>query len=273
MPDPKGYGVALADLVIEVGPETLEIKEKIYAGLAGRMKSGAILASNTSSLKLTDLRNGTPNASHYAGLHFFNPVSKMQLVEVVRHDGTDDDVIRRLAAFCGAIDRLPVRVTDYPGFLVNRALTPYLMEAMVLMDEGVAKEDIDSAAIAFGMPMGPVALSDQVGLDICLHVAESLKANLDKPMPEISTRLREKVEAGHTGKKAGQGFYDWSDGTPRPESAGGPDDLTDRLILPMLDACVECIRSRGVSEVRDRLTELSERHGARFTPDPGWKDL
>lgn len=305
MPDPKGYGVELADLVIEVGPETSEIKEKIYAGLAARMKSDAILASNTSSLKLTDLRNGTPNASHYAGLHFFNPVSKMKLVEVVRHDGTDDDVIRRLAAFCGAIDRLPVRVTDYPGFLVNRALTPYLMEAMVLMDEGVSKDRIDSAAIAFGMPMGPVALSDQIGLDICLHVAESLKATLDKPMPEISARLREKVESGHTGKKVGQRFYDWSDGTPRPKSEDGPDDLTDRLILPMLDACVECIRNgvardadevdgamifatgfapfrggpmhyaraRGVDEVRDRLTELAERHGARFRPDPGWKDL
>lgn len=305
MPDPMGYGVERADLVIEAGPETLEVKKSIYAGLAARMKSDAILTSNTSSLKLTDLQNETPNASQYAGLHFFNPVSKMQLVEVVRHDGTDDKVIRRLSAFCGAIDRLPVRVTDYPGFLVNRALTPYLMEALVLMDEGVAKEDIDSAAIAFGMPMGPVALSDQVGLDICLHVAESLKANLDKPMPEISARLRDKVEAGHTGKKAGKGFYDWSDGTPHPDSEGGPDDLTDRLILPMLDACVECLRtnvardadevdgamifatgfapfrggpmhyarSRGVDEVRDRLTELSKRHDARFRPDPGWKDL
>lgn len=305
MPDPKGYGVARADLVIEAAPETPELKEKIYAGLKGRMKKGAILASNTSSLQLTKLRDAAPKAAHYAGLHFFNPVSKMQLVEVVHHDSTDKKVIERLTAFCGAIGRLPVRVADYPGFLVNRALTPYLMEAMVLMDEGVSKERIDAAAMAFGMPMGPVALSDQVGLDICLHVAESLKANLDKPMPEISERLREQVEAGETGKKTGQGFYDWSRGTPRPEAEGGPDDLTDRLILPMLDACVECLRkgvardadevdaamifatgfppfrggpmhyarTRGTDAIRDSLTRLEARHGPRFSPDPGWKDL
>lgn len=305
MPDPKGYGVSAADLVIEAGPETPDLKKKIYADIAGRMKKDAILATNTSSLKLAELRDAAPDKAHFAGLHFFNPVSKMQLVEVVRHDTTEDSVIDRLAAFCASLGRLPIRVTDYPGFLVNRALTPYLMEAMVLMDEGVEKEQIDAAAMAFGMPMGPVALSDQVGLDICLHVAESLKANLDKPMPEISPRLRDKVDAGDIGKKTGQGFYDWSSGTPRPEAEGGPDDLTDRLILPMLDACVECLRkgvagdankvdgamifatgfppfkggpmhyarARGTEAIRDRLAELESRHGARFSPDPGWQDL
>ncbi|MFN3661408.1 3-hydroxyacyl-CoA dehydrogenase NAD-binding domain-containing protein [Yoonia sp.] len=305
MPDPRGYGIARADLVIEAGPETPEVKSKIYAGLKGRMKAGAILASNTSSLKLAALRDAAPNPAYFAGLHFFNPVSKMQLVEVIHHDTTDDAVIRRLAAFCGSLDRLPVRIGDYPGFLVNRALTPYLMEAMVLMDEGVPKEVIDSAASAFGMPLGPVALSDQVGLDICLHVAESLKDNLEKPMPEISARLRDKVEAGETGKKTGQGFYNWSHGTPRPDAEGGPEDLTDRLILPMLDACVECLRegvvrdsdavdgamifgtgfapfrggpmhyarARGPGAIRDRLQQLQADHGPRFQPDPGWKDL
>ncbi len=306
MPDPKGYGIARADLVIEAAPEKIDLKEKIYTGLANTMKKDAILASNTSSLRLADLRDAAPDAKRFAGLHFFNPVSKMQLVEVVRHEDTSDDVISRLTAFCSAIDRLPVRVTDYPGFLVNRVLTPYLMEALVLMDEGVEKETIDAAAIKFGMPMGPVALSDQVGLDICLHVAESLKSNLEKPMPKISARLREKVEAGDTGKKAGQGFYDWSDGTPHPEAKGdGPDDLTDRLILPMLDACVECLRegvardidevdgamifatgfapfrggpmqyarTRGVDTIRDRMAALEERHGPRFAPDPGWQDF
>ncbi|MEY8839149.1 3-hydroxyacyl-CoA dehydrogenase family protein, partial [Cribrihabitans sp. XS_ASV171] len=218
----------------------------------------------------------------------------------------DKDVADRLMSFCGSIDRLPAPVTDYPGFLVNRALTPYLMEAMVLMDEGVEKEVIDRAAMDFGMPMGPIALADQVGLDICLHVAESLRAGLDKPMPEISQRLRDKVEAGETGKKAGQGFYDWSDGTPRPDpDKEGPEDLTDRLILPMLDACVECLckdvarkpeevdgamifatgfppfrggpmhyaKTRGVKECETRLKELEHAHGPRFAPDPGWSDL
>lgn len=305
VPDPKGYGIAQADLIVEAAPETTDLKEKIYSALSGKMKEGAILASNTSSLRLKDLRGAAPDAGRFAGLHFFNPVSKMKLVEVVRHDGTEDEVVDRLARFCGAIDRLPVRVTDYPGFLVNRALTPYLMEAMVLMDEGVEKEKIDAAAIAFGMPMGPVTLSDQVGLDICLHVAESLTSHLDKSMPAISDRLREKVEAGDTGKKAGRGFYDWSKGTPHPDAEGGPDDLTDRMILPMLNACVECLRqnvvgsvdetdaamifatgfapfrggpmhyarTRGVDAILQRLDELQDRHGDRFVPDPGWQDL
>ncbi|SHI98196.1 3-hydroxyacyl-CoA dehydrogenase NAD-binding domain-containing protein [Wenxinia saemankumensis] len=306
MPDPNGYGLRRADLVVEAVPEDSELKAKIYAQAEAGMKDGAILASNTSSLRLAELRGSLQRPERFAGLHFFNPVSKMQLVEIVRHDGTENAVIDRLRAFCGVIDRLPVPVTDYPGFLVNRALTPYLMEAMVLMDEGVDKAVIDRAAIKFGMPMGPVALADQVGLDICLHVAESLKSSLDKPMPAISDRLRRKVEAGETGKKAGRGFYDWSDGTPRPDpQEGGPDDLTDRLILPMLDGCVECLRkgvardedeidgamifatgfapfrggpmhyarARGTGKVRDRLAELADRHGPRFAPDPGWSDI
>ena len=306
MPDPKGYGLPRADLVIEAVPENPELKAKIYADAEAKMKEGAILATNTSSLRLDKLKDGVSHPGNFAGLHFFNPVSKMQLIEVVRHEGTDDAVIDRLMAFCGDIDRLPAPVTDYPGFLVNRALTPYLMEAMVLMDEGVAKEVIDRAAIDFGMPMGPIALADQVGLDICLHVAESLRGALEKPMPEISQHLKDKVEAGETGKKAGQGFYDWSDGTPRPETEkSGPDDMTDRLILPMLDACLECLRKdvarsedevdgamifatgfapfrggpmhyareRGVGEIRDRLTALAAEHGPRFEPDPGWAKM
>ncbi|GGH37631.1 3-hydroxyacyl-CoA dehydrogenase / enoyl-CoA hydratase / 3-hydroxybutyryl-CoA epimerase [Cribrihabitans marinus] len=307
VPDPNGYGLARADLVIEAGPETVETKRAIYDNIGPRMKSGAILATNTSSLSLDDLRDGAPEAARFAGLHFFNPVSKMQLVEVVRHAGTDDETARRLAAFCGSIDRLPVQLRDYPGFLVNRALTPYLLEAMVLMDEGVDKEVIDTAAIRFGMPMGPVALADQVGLDIGLHVGESLKAGLDKPLPDISDTLRGKVKNGELGKKTGAGFYDWSDGTPAPDADldDAPEDLTDRLILPMLDACVECLRrdiaadpdsvdaamifatgfapfrggplhyakQRGAEEIAGRMRALASRHGARFEPDPGWADL
>ncbi len=306
MPDPKGYGISIADLVIEAAPEKPELKSKIYADLGEKMKPDAILATNTSSLPLSGLADKTKAPQHFAGLHFFNPVSKLELVEVVAHDSTSSATLDRLSAFCGAIGRLPLRVQDYPGFLVNRALTPYLLEAMVLMDEGVPKEVIDRAAIDFGMPMGPVALADQVGLDICLHVAESLREHLDKPMLDVSDALRKKVEEGHTGKKAGKGFYDWSDGTPHPEHDNeGPDDLTDRLILPMLDACVECLRkdvarsadevdgamifatgfapfrggpmhyakSRGNAEVTAKLLELAERHGPRFEPDAGWSRL
>ena len=305
MPDPKGYGAARADLVIEAGPEDPEIKRKIYSGLASRTKADVILATNTSSLRLTDLAASAPEASRFAGLHFFNPVPKMQLVEVVSYADTSSDVTDRLAAFCGEIGRLPATVADAPGFLVNRALTPYLMEAMLLMDEGVAKEDIDRAALRFGMPMGPVTLADQVGLDICLHVADSLGAEIDKPMAEVPSWLRDKVAKGETGKKAGKGFYDWPDGGPETGDDEPAQDLIDRLILPMLDACVECLRTgvakdavqidgamifatgfapfrggpmqyakaRGAAAVRDRLTALAGQHGPRFEPDAGWSDL
>ncbi|WP_322867973.1 3-hydroxyacyl-CoA dehydrogenase NAD-binding domain-containing protein [Aquicoccus sp. G2-2] len=303
IPDPPGYGIARADLIIEAAPERMDLKEKIYAGLKGKMKKGAILASNTSSLSVNEMADHAPAAAQFAGLHFFNPVSKIDLVEVVQGKATSAATAKRLAAFCGAIGKLPAKVSDYPGFLVNRVLTPYLMEAMVLMDEGVPKEVIDAAALDFGMPMGPVTLADQVGLDIGLHVAESLRENLEKPMAEISDSLRQKVEAGDLGKKSGKGFYDWSDGTPHPESSeDGPGDLTDRLILPMLDACVEVLRKtvaqsedqvdaamifatgwapfrggpihyaqkRGIDEIIARLKALEELHGPRFAPDEGW---
>lgn len=303
MPDPNSYGVRRADLVIEAVPEKADLKTKIYKGLCKDMKPDALLATNTSSLLVERLSEAVEDPARFAGLHFFNPVSKMQLVEVVRTKATSRSTGERLAAFCGAIDRLPAPVCDYPGFLVNRALTPYLMEAMVLLDEGIEKEVVDRAALRFGMPMGPVTLADQVGLDICLDVADGLKAELDKPVPDVPDWMRSMVEEGRTGKKAGRGFYDWSDGTPHPsEGDAGPEDLTDRLILPMLDACMECLRldvaqdedevdgamifatgfapfrggpmhyarARGHAEVRERLQELSERYGPRFAPDEGW---
>ncbi|WP_018690302.1 3-hydroxyacyl-CoA dehydrogenase NAD-binding domain-containing protein [Ahrensia kielensis] len=306
MPDPNGYGIAQADLIIEAAPERVDIKEEIYAGLKGKMKKDAILASNTSSLSVDLLATYAPLNSSFAGLHFFNPVSKIDVVEVIKGKATDSQTAKRLAAFCGTIGKLPAQVRDYPGFLVNRALTPYLMEAMVLMDEGVSKEVIDTAALRFGMPMGPVTLADQVGLDIGLHVAESLADNLDKPMAKISETLCRKVESGEVGKKSGKGFYDWSEGTPHPKFDGElPADLTDRLILPMINACVEVLRkgiaesenqvdgtmifatgwapfrggpmhyahSRGVSEIVTRLKELEAAHGPRFAPDDGWNTI
>ncbi|QQA44298.1 3-hydroxyacyl-CoA dehydrogenase NAD-binding domain-containing protein [Pelagovum pacificum] len=307
MPDPNGYGLARADLVIEAASEAQEVKEKIFTGLKDKLKEGAILATNTSSLSIELLSKAAPDATRFAGLHFFNPVSKIDLVEVVRGPETSDDTAGRLAAYCGATGKLSAPIGDYPGFVVNRALVPYMLEAMVLMDEGVSKELIDTAALRFGMPMGPVTLADQVGLDIGLHVAESLQRSLDKPMPPISDDLRRRVEAGNLGKKTGQGFYDWSDGMPHPDADldDAPDDLTDRLILPMLNACAEVLRegvardadqldgamifatgwapfrggpmhyakTRGVEAITAALKKLEEAHGPRFAPDPGWSDI
>ncbi|PVA05522.1 3-hydroxyacyl-CoA dehydrogenase NAD-binding domain-containing protein [Thalassorhabdomicrobium marinisediminis] len=304
MPDPNGYGLAQADLVIEAASEDAEVKAKIFKGLKGKLKKDAIVATNTSSLSVDDLAANAPAKSRFAGLHFFNPVSKIDLVEVVRGTATSDKTVQRLAAFCGAIGKLPARVADSPGFVVNRMLVPYMLEAMVLMDEGVSKEVIDTAALRFGMPMGPVTLADQVGLDIGLHVAESLSDSLETKMPPISDDLKRRVEAGDLGKKTGKGFYDWSKGTPHPDAdlEDAPDDLRDRLILPMLNAGAEGLRrnvaksadqidaamifgtgwapfrggpmcyaqTRGIDDVVRRLRELEAAHGPRFAPDDGW---
>src|SRR5262249_44175179 len=173
-----------------------------HAAAEARMKPGAILATNTSSIPLEQLREGLQRPDHLAGVHFFNPVSRMQLVEVVSHDQVAADVLAKARAFLGRIDRLPAPVKSAPGFLVNRALTPSMPEATVRLGEGKKGERMDGAAVTFGMPMGPIELADTVGLDICLHVADMLKASLDKPMPDLSHVLREKVEKGELGRKS-----------------------------------------------------------------------
>jgi len=305
-PDLAGDGVRAADLVIEAVPETLELKRKVYAAIEPKMKSGAILATNTSSIPLEQLREGLQRADHLVGLHFFNPVSRMQLVEVVSHDQVAADVLAKARAFLGRIDRLPAPVKSAPGFLVNRALTPYMLEAIVMLGEGKQRETIDAAAVEFGMPMGPIELADTVGLDICLHVAETLKASLDRPVPDLAHVLREKIDKGELGRKSGKGFYEWKDGEAVKAKDAPPPapEMTDRLILPMVDVCMACVRegvvadedtadgamvfatgfapfrggpihyarTRGVADVRQTLWQFSQRYGDRFQPDPGWNE-
>jgi 3-hydroxyacyl-CoA dehydrogenase/enoyl-CoA hydratase/3-hydroxybutyryl-CoA epimerase len=307
MPDLKGEGVGSADLVIEAVPEVLDLKRKVYAGVEPRMRPDAILATNTSSIPLEQLREGLQRPERLVGVHFFNPVSRMQLVEVVSHDKVAADVLEAARAFLGRIDRLPAPVKSAPGFLVNRALTPYLLEAMVLFDEGVKRETIDAAAESFGMPVGPIELADEVGLDICMHVAETLKAGLERKMPDIPQWLRDKVAKGELGRKTGKGLYDWKDGKPvkDAEVAAPTGEMTNRLILPMLDVCVACLRegvvadedtidgamifatgfapfrggplhyakSHGVADICATLVRLAQRHGDRFWPDAGWNKL
>jgi len=307
IPDLKGIGAAHADLVIEAAPEKPELKREIYAALESRLQPHAILATNTSSIPLETLREGLRRPERLVGAHFFNPVSRMELVELVGHGGGDAEALAVARAFLAVIDRLPAPVASAPGFLVNRALTPYLLEAMVLMGEGAAKETIDAAAERFGMPMGPVALADQVGLDICIDVADSLKRRLDRPLPEIPESLRTLVREGAAGRKAGRGLYVWKGGEPvKAKGAPAPTaEMADRLILPIIDACLECLRkgvaddedvvdaamifgagfapfrggplhyarAAGAEELRRRMEALAEREGERFRPDPGWSRL
>ena len=304
IPDLNGEGVATADLIIEAVPEVLDLKRKIFAAIEPKMKSDAILATNTSSIPLEKLREGLPRPERLVGIHFFNPVSRMQLVEVVSHDQVVADVLADARAFLGRIDRLPAPVKSAPGFLVNRALTPYLLEALIMLDAGMKKETIDKAAENFGMPMGPIELADEVGLDICLHVAEMLRGSLSREMPDAPQWLKDKVARGELGKKTGKGLYDWKDGhaVKSQDAAVPPADTIDRLILPMLDVCVTCLRegivadekiidgamifatgfapfrggpmhyarTRGANDVRDTLKRLTETYGPRFQPDPGW---
>jgi 3-hydroxyacyl-CoA dehydrogenase/enoyl-CoA hydratase/3-hydroxybutyryl-CoA epimerase len=306
-PDLKGEGVRTADLVIEAVPEILALKQNVYAATEPKMRPEAILATNTSSIMLEKLREGLQRPARFIGLHFFNPVSRMQLVEIVSHDGVTPDVLAAGRAFLGRIDRLPAPVKSAPGFLVNRALMPYLMEALIMLDKGAKRETIDKAAERFGMPMGPIELADEVGLDICVHVADSLREQLAKPIPDTPQWLRDKVAKGELGKKTGKGLYDWKDGKAM-KAGGTPDptpDMADRLILPMIDACVACMRegsitdeeiidgavifgtgfapfrggplhyarSRGIADLRDALRQLAAQYGERFVPDPGWDQL
>ncbi len=307
VPDLKGEGIRRADLVIEAAPEKRELKLQIYAAAEPQMKPGALLATNTSSLPLDELCSGLKAPERFVGLHFFNPVSRMQLVEVVSHGRASLETVRRANAFVGRIDRLALPVKSAPGFLVNRALTPYMLEAMVLLDERVAPEAIDRAAERFGMPMGPLELADRVGLDICLDVAEVLSAKLGRPMPPVPGWLRGKIEAGDLGQKAGRGIYEWKDGKPVKARVPAAEDgeMIDRLILPMLNACVACLREgvvaepdladaglvfgagfapfrggplhyaqvRGIANTVAAQRELAEKFGERFAPDAGWERL
>ncbi len=302
--DVDGKGVAGADVVIEAIYENVEAKQALYATLEPRMKPGALLATNTSSLMLETLSATLAHPARLAGLHFFNPVAKMPLVEIIHAERTDPAAIKAALAFARRIDKLPLPCRSAPGFVVNRILFPYLTEAMLAAQDGIALPVLDEAALAFGMPQGPIELADTVGLDVALHVGEVLSAAFGSPRPTVLEPL---VAAKKLGRKSGEGFYVWQDGKPvKPAAAGpAPEDLADRLILPMLNEAAACLRQgivadedlldagvifgtgfapfrggplhyarhRGIGNVVARLEELAGRYGPRFKPDAHWATL
>jgi 3-hydroxyacyl-CoA dehydrogenase/enoyl-CoA hydratase/3-hydroxybutyryl-CoA epimerase len=307
IPDPDNLGVTKADLVIEAVPEKLDIKHQVYKEIEPRMKKGALLATNTSSIPLKELVSVLKKPGNFIGLHFFNPVAKMQLVEVVDQARATKSTRAQANAFVGQINRYPAPVKSAPGFLVNRVLMPYLLEAILLLDEGVAAETIDRAAENFGMPMGPVELADHVGLDICLDVAEMLTERLDQTLPELPDWFRKQVENGDLGRKSGQGFYVWENGKPKKEKETEEpgEDLLDRLLMPMLNTCMTCLRkeiiddedlldaaiifgtgfapfrggplhyakNQGKEKIVARMEGFAEKYGERFKPDSGWAEF
>ncbi|HUL93204.1 MAG TPA: 3-hydroxyacyl-CoA dehydrogenase NAD-binding domain-containing protein [Burkholderiales bacterium] len=231
IPDVAGDGARRADVIIEAIFENLQAKRELFAKLEAVAKPGAILASNTSSLKLADISAQFRNPSRLVGIHFFNPVPQLQLVEVVTGANTDAEVAKKAAAFVRQIDKLPLPVKDSPGFLVNRVLGPYIDQALRMVDDGISPETLDAAAVAFGMPMGPIELADTVGLDICLAVGKELAGE----NAEVPKKLAELVAAGSLGRKTGRGFYAWKDGRARKGSAGtAPPDLGTTLMAPYL---------------------------------------
>lgn len=305
--DVEGAGVGRADVVIEAIFENLDAKRSLYGSLEPRMKPQAWLATNTSSLQLEPLAAGLSRPERLVGLHFFNPVAQMPLVEIVHSAQTDSEVVQGATAFARRLDKLPLPCRSAPGFVVNRVLMPYLHEAMFAAQEGIPLAVIDETATRFGMPMGPVELADVVGLDVAAHVGRIIAEELGRAPPDVS-RLDALVAAGKLGRKSGEGFYVWKDGKPaKPAAAGAkaPEDLADRMILALVNECVACLRervvdeadlidaavifgtgfapfrggplhyarSRGVKAVVARLEELAARHGPRFRPDEGWSLL
>lgn len=245
--DLKGDHIPRADIVIEAIVEKLDIKQKVLAATEAKMRPSALLATNTSSLPIEQIAQGLADPGRLIGVHFFNPVPKMPLVEVVRGPGSREDVVRQGCAFVTAIGKFPLIAKSTPGFLVNRVLGPYMFDAIRRIEEGQPKEKIDAAAEKFGMPMGPVELADTVGLDICANVAEVL----GNPAPPNS-ELARLVAAGKFGKKTGSGFYAWVDGkvqkTPAEYDQAELDRLGKELVKPLIDECEKCLAEGVVAD-------------------------
>ncbi len=266
--DVEGRGVSRADVVIEAIFEDADAKRALYAAIEPNLSEHAVMATNTSALLLEDLARDLADPSRLIGLHFFNPVAKMPLVEVVHAATTNQIWVTRGCAFCAQINRFPLPTKSSPGFLVNRVLAPYLMEAFTLMLEGIDQQTIDASAIHFGMPMGPIELADIVGLDVCMNVANTLiKGDVEAQRSLLQTKLDE----GSLGKKSGKGFYTWQKGKPdrRRVDVNSPygDQLATRLMLPFLAECKAASAEGIVAD--DDLLDAGIIFGTGFAPFRG----
>ena len=304
--DINGYGLHKADIVIEAIFENKDVKRELYASIEPKLKKDALIVTNTSSIEIEQLCDAISDPTRLVGLHFFNPVTKMPLIEIVNGAQTNPDISQRAINFAKQIGKLPLPTKSSPGFLVNRILTPYMIEAGLLHETGSSINDIDHAAKEFGMPMGPVELADTVGLDVGLHVAKLLSKAYDYNIPNSFESM---VNAGNLGKKTGQGFYTWKKGKkvlPKSKSAeGNHEAIQNRLILRLLNEAVACYREEvvaskdhldagvifgtgfapfrggpinyiettGVVSLLSALKTLHQQHGKRFEPDSGWQDF
>jgi len=296
--------VGSADIVIEAIVENVEAKRALFRDVDAKLPAAALVATNTSSIKLEELSDAFARPERFVGLHFFNPVASLPLVEVIRAATTSAATLEKAMSFVTQIGKLPLPCRSAPGFVVNRILTPYMLEALRAHQDGHSFETIDAAATAFGMPTGPIELADRVGLDVALHVAKILSGVLHADAPQI---LADKVAAGDLGAKTGRGFYAYVDGhaVKKKEFAAPDRELIDRLLLPLVNESVACLdedvvddadlldaaavfgagfapfrggpmnyaRQRGYDDVVDKLAVLANKFGTRFTPHDGWARL
>jgi 3-hydroxyacyl-CoA dehydrogenase / enoyl-CoA hydratase / 3-hydroxybutyryl-CoA epimerase len=265
-PDVSGDGARTADIIIEAIVENLAVKQKVFAEVEAKAKPDAVLASNTSSIPLEQIATALKNPSRLVGIHFFNPVAQMMLVEIISGAQTNADVARKATAFVDQIDKLPLACKSAPGFWVNRILAPYLTEAMRCLDEGITPETLDEAALQFGMPMGPVELADVVGLDVCAAVGQVVGG--DEAVKNAPKKLAAKLEAKELGKKTGKGFYVWVSGKAQKGTANAvPAGLTERLITPMLNEANKALAEGVVSD--SDLADAGAIFGCGFAPFTG----
>lgn len=299
IPDLEGLGIAKADIIIEAIIEKDTAKQEVFSMLEALAKPSAILATNTSTIPLDVIGKNMKQPSRVVGVHFFNPVALMQLVEVVADSHTDKQVVADAMSFVGKINKLPLPVKSAPGFLVNRVLIQYLLESALLYEEGIPGPVIDKAATDFGMLMGPIELMDTIGLDICVAAARGMGNDLPPMVDDM-------LKAGKLGKKTGSGFYTYKNGKVQKPKTNPEvkyaDDITERMILRLLNEAASCVRegivadedlvdaglifgagfapfrggpmtyadSQQKSNIKARLEVLAQRYGKRFTPDPYW---
>jgi 3-hydroxyacyl-CoA dehydrogenase/enoyl-CoA hydratase/3-hydroxybutyryl-CoA epimerase len=264
--DPNGAQLHRADVVIEAIIENLEAKRKLFAEAEPKVKPGAVLATNTSSLPIEQIASALKDPGRLIGLHFFNPVPSLPLVEVVRGPQSREEEVRKGAGFVARIDKFPLLVKSVPGFLVNRVLAPYMFDAIRRVADGEAKEKIDAAAEEFGMPMGPVELVDVVGLDVALSVAKVL----NMPTPDDNP-LMHLVSQKKLGKKSGEGFYKWAGGKAQKMEAtfdrSELEELGRALVKPLIDECEKAL-AEGVVSSADHV-DAGVIFGTGFAPFRG----
>jgi 3-hydroxyacyl-CoA dehydrogenase/enoyl-CoA hydratase/3-hydroxybutyryl-CoA epimerase len=266
--DPAGANIGRADVVIEAIVERLETKQNLFKAIEGKLKPGAVLATNTSSIMIEEIAKPLADPGRLIGIHFFNPVAQMPLVEVIRGKDTRDEEVQKGCVFVTAIDKFPLVARSSPGFVVNRVLGPYMLAALQRVERGESMEKIDEAARAFGMPMGPVELADTVGLDVCASVGNILKI-----APPGGSKLDEMVAAGKLGKKSGEGFYKWKDGKAqkkmpeKPWDKGELERLGRELVDPLIREA-ERVRDEKIVESGD-LVDAGVIFGTGFAPFRG----